>query len=169
MGTRHRCPEPEVLVGLQTPRSCCSLRTRGPRSAWGGPGLRREARLSSVVRHVLLSRSSHSLAPHSFCLKALGPARPVLGVGFACVASGPGSSGGGPAVECSALPNDTFVTEYSVFNLYRIVGYSIKVVNHGPSVCVFPGGRGGGPGGRRCRGAGWGRSRTAGLPVCVCF
>ena len=56
--------------------------------------------------------------PHAhFVLKALGSERPAL----ACVASGPGRSGGGPAVECSALPDDTFVTEYSVFNLYRIV------------------------------------------------
>lgn len=116
----------------------CSLRTRRPCLAlgagvglWAEPGFARlagrgsgrQARLSSIVQHVLLSCSSHFLAPHSFCLKSLGfrASCPWWRVGFECVTSGPGSSGCGQAVECSALLNDTFVTEYSVFNLYRIV------------------------------------------------
>lgn len=124
--------------GCRPRGSCCSLRTRGPRLALGtgvglwaepgfawlrGEGLRPGSTAFLVVRHVLLSRSSHFLAPHSFCLKSPGfrASCPWWRVGFECVTSGPGSSGCGQAVECSALLNDTFVTEYSVFNLYRIV------------------------------------------------
>lgn len=127
--------------------SCCRLL---PRRLVSGPcghlGLgravgRARAHPSSVARaragrrssrHVSASRPGRSVAPTSqphihLVLKALGPEQRVVGgyVGFSSVTTVPGRCGcrahtvTGPG-QCSALLT-TFVTEYGVFNLYRIV------------------------------------------------